>query len=75
MVIFFMKNLLIHIITFYQKNLSFLLGKNCRFQPSCSTYAKESIERHGSLVGGFYSVVRILKCGPWSKGGVDEVKK
>jgi hypothetical protein len=55
--------------------LSFLLGKNCRFQPSCSTYAKESIERHGSLVGGFYSVVRILKCGPWSKGGVDEVKK
>jgi len=70
-----MKKFLIYIITFYQKYLSFLLGKNCRFQPSCSAYAKESIERHGSLVGSFYAVVRIFKCGPWSGGGVDEVKK
>ncbi|MDA9762651.1 membrane protein insertion efficiency factor YidD [Gammaproteobacteria bacterium] len=70
-----MKKFLIYIISFYQKYLSFLLGKNCRFQPSCSTYAKESIERHGSLVGSFYAVVRIFKCGPWSGGGVDEVKK
>ena len=70
-----MKKFLIYIITFYQKYLSFLFGKNCRFQPSCSAYAKESIERHGSLVGSFYAVVRILKCGPWSNGGVDEVKK
>jgi uncharacterized protein len=52
-----------------------LLGQNCRFEPTCSTYAKESIEIHGSLVGGFYAMVRILKCGPWSSGGVDEVKK
>jgi len=70
-----MKKFLIYIISFYQKYLSFLLGKNCRFQPSCSTYAKESIERHGSLVGSFYAVVRIFKCGPWSSGGLDEVKK
>ena len=70
-----MKGLLIYIIEFYQKYLSFLLGQNCRFEPTCSQYAKQSIEAHGSLVGGYYSVIRILKCGPWSKGGVDEVKK
>ena len=70
-----MSKFLIYIITFYQKYLSFLLGKNCRFQPSCSAYAKESIERHGSLVGGFYALVRIIICGPWSSGGVDEVQK
>ena len=70
-----MKGLLIYIIEFYQKYLSFLLGKNCRFEPTCSQYAKQSIETHGSFVGGYYSVIRILKCGPWSAGGLDEVKK
>ena len=70
-----MKKFLIYIITFYQKYLSFLFGKNCRFSPTCSQYAKESIEMHGSLVGGYYSVARIVKCGPWSEGGIDEVKK
>ena len=70
-----MSKFLIYIINFYQKYLSFLLGKNCRFEPTCSSYAKESIERHGALIGSFYSIIRILKCGPWSSGGVDEVKK
>ena len=51
------------------------MGKNCRFEPTCSQYAKESIEIHGAFVGGYYSLIRIFKCGPWSVGGVDEVKK
>ena len=70
-----MKNFFIVMIDFYQKYLSFLFGKNCRFEPTCSQYAKESIEAHGVIVGGFYSLIRILKCGPWSAGGIDEVKK
>ena len=70
-----MKNFFISMINFYQKYLSFLFGKNCRFEPTCSQYAKESIEAHGVIVGGFYSLIRILKCGPWSAGGIDEVKK
>ena len=70
-----MKKFLIYIIMFYQKYLSLLFGKNCRFAPTCSQYAKESIELHGAFVGGYYSVIRIIKCGPWSKGGIDEVKK
>ena len=70
-----MKVVLVYMIDFYQKYLSFLLGKNCRFEPTCSQYAKESIKIHGALIGGYYSLVRILKCWPWSKGGIDEVKK
>ena len=70
-----MKVLFIHMIDFYQKYLSFLFGKNCRFEPTCSQYAKESIEIHGAFIGGYYSFIRILKCGPWSAGGIDEVKK
>ena len=70
-----MRVLFIHMIDFYQKYLSFLLGKNCRFEPTCSQYAKESIEIHGALIGGYYSFIRILKCGPWSAGGIDEVKR
>ena len=70
-----MKNFFIVMIDFYQKYLSFLFGKNCRFEPTCSQYAKESIEVHGAFIGGYHSLVRILKCGPWSAGGLDEVKK
>ncbi|MEL0207291.1 MAG: membrane protein insertion efficiency factor YidD [Gammaproteobacteria bacterium] len=70
-----MKKFFIQVINFYQKYLSFLFGRNCRFEPTCSQYAKESIEVHGALVGGYYSLIRILRCGPWSVGGIDEVKK
>ena len=70
-----MKKFLVYAINFYQKYLSFLFGRNCRFEPTCSQYAKESIELHGSFVGGYYSMLRVLRCGPWSVGGVDEVKK
>jgi len=70
-----MKKFLVLLINFYQKYLSFLFGKNCRFEPTCSQYAKESIEIHGVVVGGCYSIIRIFRCGPWSTGGVDEVKK
>ena len=69
-----MKKVLLYIISFYQKRLSFLFGNNCRFHPTCSEYAKLSILKHGALIGGYYSLVRIVKCGPWSQGGVDEVK-
>ena len=70
-----MKKIYEAMINFYQKYLSFLLGRNCRFEPTCSQYAKESVEIHGALIGGYYSLIRILKCGPWSIGGIDEVKK
>tara|TARA_Y100001935_G_scaffold122061_1_gene101214 strand:+ start:565 stop:777 length:213 start_codon:yes stop_codon:yes gene_type:complete len=70
-----MKKLFIYLIGFYQKYLSFIFGQNCRFEPTCSQYAKESIEIHGAFVGSYYSFIRILKCGPWSAGGTDEVRR
>lgn len=41
----------------------------CRFQPTCSAYGRESIRKHGLLIGGFRTVVRIAKCGPWTRMG------
>ncbi len=77
-----LSRILIILITLYQKTLSpdhgFLkvLYPNgyCQFYPSCSQYAKESLE-HKGLKGIFPSIIRLLKCNPWSSGGVDKVIK
>ena len=69
-----MLKVLIQIIGIYQRFLSPLMGPTCRFYPSCSTYAKESLMRHGLLKGLWYSAVRIMKCHPYHPGGYDPVK-
>lgn len=69
-------------IRLYQKTLSFDHGffrrfypdGYCRFHPSCSEYGYQAIEKYGLLKGGWMAGVRILKCNPLSKGGIDEVK-
>jgi putative membrane protein insertion efficiency factor len=61
------------LIRSYQVLISPLLGKNCRFYPSCSSYAVESIERFGLPRGIYLSTIRIMKCGPWHGGGFDPV--
>ena len=68
-----MKALLIRIVRLYQLTLSPLIGNNCRFYPSCSHYAVEAIETHGSGRGSFLALRRILRCHPWHEGGVDPV--
>ncbi len=45
----------------------------CRFEPSCSAYAQESIQRYGAARGGWRAVRRIARCNPWNPGGVDPV--
>ncbi|WP_084201467.1 membrane protein insertion efficiency factor YidD [Geobacter pickeringii] len=69
-----MLRLVAALITFYQKYLSPLSGPTCRFYPSCSQYSKESFERHGLLRGGVYTVIRLMKCHPYHRGGYDPVK-
>jgi hypothetical protein len=62
----------------YKLTLSPLLGNSCRFHPTCSDYALESLERHGLVRGGWLSFKRVVKCHPWCDGGFDyvpEVKK
>ena len=57
----------------YRLLLSPFFGQQCRFYPTCSIYAREAIEVHGSLKGSWLAVRRLLRCGPWHPGGVDPV--
>jgi uncharacterized protein len=69
--------LLVLVIRGYQKFISPVLvactGPSCRFYPSCSQYAVESIGKHGPLKGVWLATHRILRCQPFSKGGYDPV--
>ena len=65
---------LIKIIRFYQILISPHLGSNCKFSPTCSNYAIEALRKHGLIKGFYLSLIRILKCNPWSKNcGFDPV--
>jgi hypothetical protein len=68
-----MKRLLLGLIAGYRYCLSPLLGPSCRFYPTCSSYAAEAIEKHGSWRGSWLAIKRIAKCHPWHPGGVDLV--
>ena len=65
------KLFVLKIIGFYQKFVSPVLGKHCRFYPSCSQYAYEAVEKHGLIKGSFRGVKRVLRCHPLNPGGVD----
>jgi len=60
-------------IRLYQLVLSPLIGRQCRFYPSCSSYTQEAIEKHGVFKGIFLGGKRLLKCHPFHPGGVDLV--
>lgn len=55
----------------YQYALSPFLGSNCRFYPSCSEFAKETICKQGVFIGGVRTIFRVLRCNPLNKGGID----
>lgn len=57
----------------YRLFLSPLLGQNCRYDPTCSTYALQALEKHGALRGGWLAVRRISRCHPWGASGHDPV--
>lgn len=65
------KTFILKLIKFYQKTFSPVLGKHCRFWPSCSEYSHQSIQKHGILNGLWKGFKRILRCHPWNQGGVD----
>ncbi len=57
----------------YQITLSPIIGRQCRFEPSCSHYASEAIRVHGSAKGSYLAIKRILRCNPWGGHGWDPV--
>ncbi len=65
--------MLIAIIKFYKYFISPLLGSNCRFYPSCSSYSLEALQNHGAIIGSYLTLKRLLKCHPFHQGGIDPV--
>ena len=63
----------VFLIKIYQFLISPLIGKNCRFNPTCSNYALEALKKHGLILGMYYSIIRISKCHPWGGSGHDPV--
>lgn len=67
-----MKKILIKMIELYQK-IPGNFHQNCRHVPTCSNYALQAIEIHGTIKGSYLSIKRILKCNPWGSSGYDPV--
>ena len=68
-----MKRILIAIIKAYKKYISPYKRVKCPYYPSCSDYGLEAVEKHGAFAGSFLALRRIIKCNPFSKGGIDYV--
>ncbi len=68
-----MKPAILAIIRFYQRSISPGLGARCRYQPTCSHYAYEAVERHGAVRGLWMGLRRIGRCHPGRAGGFDSV--
>jgi uncharacterized protein len=68
-----LQRILIGGIRFYRKGISPLLPPSCRFEPTCSAYGLEAIQRHGAAKGGWLTLRRILRCQPFCRGGYDPV--
>ena len=64
---------LIGLVKAYRLLLSPWLGQSCRFEPTCSAYALEALERHGAAAGLALMVGRVGRCHPWCAGGLDPV--
>jgi putative membrane protein insertion efficiency factor len=71
----FLKQIFIFPVRLYQWFISPLLGKNCRFDPTCSHYMIQAIEEWGILKGIYLGIKRIGKCHPWGPHGYDPVPK
>ncbi len=60
-------------ITAYQRVISPALPRRCKYHPTCSAYAAQAVQEYGILRGSVLAVWRVLRCNPWSHGGVDHV--
>ena len=66
--------LLVGLVRAYQWVLSPLLGDRCKYHPTCSQYAIDALHEHGAARGTVLAAWRVLRCNPWSAGGVDHAR-
>lgn len=66
------RNVAIALLLAYRKVISPLYGNVCRYYPSCSLYALRAIQYHGALWGIGLGIVRIVRCNPFARGGIDD---
>ena len=66
-------SILIALIKVYQWTLSPLVGRSCRYTPTCSKYGLEAIQKHGPFKGSWLTFKRVLSCNPWGGSGYDPV--
>lgn len=64
---------MIGLIKLYQMTLSPLIGRSCRYTPTCSNYGLEAIRKYGPFKGGWLTLKRIVSCNPWGGSGYDPV--
>jgi uncharacterized protein len=69
----FPARLLLALIWLYQRSFSALMGRDCRFYPTCSAYTAGAIRRFGALRGTALGAARVCRCHPWAAGGYDPV--
>ena len=69
-----MRRLFIGLIQIYRRFLSPMLPPTCRFEPSCSLYTVQAIEKYGASKGLFMGIRRVLRCHPFARGGFDPVR-
>ncbi|MGE4621645.1 membrane protein insertion efficiency factor YidD [Bifidobacterium longum] len=60
-------------VRWYQQHISANTPPCCKYYPTCSNYAIEALERYGAFKGGVLAMLRLLRCRPWSRGGIDDV--
>lgn len=68
-----MAAVMIGLIRLYQMTLSPLIGRSCRYTPTCSNYGIEAIRKYGPFKGGWLTIKRVLSCNPWGGSGYDPV--
>ena len=65
--------ILVSFIKMYKMTLSPFIGNSCRYQPTCSQYGTEAIQKHGALKGSWLTAKRVCSCHPWGGHGYDPV--
>jgi uncharacterized protein len=68
-----MRRLLMGLVRAYRLLLSPSIGSACRFEPTCSVYSLQALERHGAGWGSYLTLARLVRCHPWCAGGHDPV--